>query len=113
MYADVRDYIKSCLQCQYRDARRLEEALYPIWINGMWKKFGVDVVYMSSCAGKIFLVTVRCDFSGWVEERVLINVISELVVKFLWEDIICRYGCFERLVIDGGFENKDVSEAFA
>jgi hypothetical protein len=34
------------------------------------------------------------------------TVTVENVVKFLWEDIICRHGIFVRLVIDGGLENK-------
>lgn len=29
------------------------------------------------------------------------------VSKFLWEDVICRHDCFEKLIVDEGPENKD------
>lgn len=29
------------------------------------------------------------------------------VADFLWEDVICQHGCFGKLIIDGGPENKD------
>jgi hypothetical protein len=38
--------------------------------------------------------------------------ISKIIIKFLWEDIICRYGIFGRLVINKGLENKDLVVQF-
>ena len=32
---------------------------------------------------------------------------SRAVADFLWENVICRYGCFGKLIIDGSFENKE------
>jgi hypothetical protein len=40
-------------------------------------------------------------------------VISEVITKFMWEDIICKHGIFERLFINGGPENKDLTKRFA
>ena len=72
----------------------------------MFEKICLDVVYMPSCSRKNFLVTAREDLSGWVESRALAKATSKAVAKFIWEDIVCRHGCFGRLVIDGGPENK-------
>jgi hypothetical protein len=33
------------------------------------------------------------------------------VADFLWEDVICRWGCFEQLGCDGGSENKLFTES--
>ena len=30
------------------------------------------------------------------------------MADFLWEDIISHYGCFGKLIIDRGLENKDI-----
>lgn len=38
---------------------------------------------------------------------------AEVVPKFLWEDVICRHGCFGRLSIDGGPEYKSYLEVLA
>ena len=60
-----------------------------------------------------FLVAARDDLSGWIEARATGNANSLSVAKFLWEDVICRYGCFGRLIVDGGPENKDLVEELA
>ena len=62
---------------------------------------------MLSCEGYQFLVVARCDLSDWVKAKPLCTLSSRVVADFLWEDVICRHGCFGKLVIDGGSENKD------
>ena len=67
---------------------------------------------MPACNGKNYLVVGRDDLSRWVEARALANATSIAVAKFIWEDIVCRHGCFGRLVVDGGPENKKHVVAF-
>jgi hypothetical protein len=67
---------------------------------------------MPPCEGKNYLVVAQEDLSGWVEARALSSANSYAVAKFLWEDVVCRYGCFGKLVIDGGPENKGYVAAF-
>jgi hypothetical protein len=105
---DVKEFVRTCERCQRRDLTRMEEFLYPTWVNILWKKIAVDVVYMLVSRGKSFLVVARDDFCGWPEVRVLRNAISAHVAKFIWEDVICRHGCFDKFIVDGGFENKDL-----
>lgn len=63
---------------------------------------------MPPCEGFWYLVVARCDLSGWVEAKPLCTLSSqEAVADFLWEDVICRNGCFGKLIIDGGSENKE------
>ncbi len=68
---------------------------------------------MPPCRGKSYLISAREDLSGWIEARALSRATSELVAQFLWEDVICRHGCFGKLVCDGGPENKKYVEALA
>ena len=110
LHAHVKAYVRSCERCQMRDPTRQEEALHPTWISLCWAKVGLDVVYMPSREGKKFLVAARDDLSGWVEARAIGNANSLSVARFLWEDVICRHGCFGRLIVDGGPENKDLVE---
>ena len=96
----------TCKECQLRDPLRLEEPLYLTYTSAMWEKVGLDIVYMPACQGKEFLVVAQEDLSGWPKARALASASSEAVMKFLWEDVVCHHGCFRRLVIDGGPENK-------
>ena len=113
LYADVKTYLRTCPECQKRDPTRIEEVLHPTYVSFLFQKVGLDVVYMPPCMGFNFIVLARCDLSGWVEGRALRKADSPAVAKFMWEDIICRHGCFGRLVIDGGRENLGVAEALA
>ena len=107
LHGEVKSYVQSCEECQRRDFFRPEEALHPTWVAVLWQKVGLDVVYMPFCEGYRFLVVARCDLSGWVEAKPLCTLSSRAVADFLWKDVICRHGCFGKLVIDGGSENKD------
>ena len=49
----------------------------------------------------------RDDFLGWVEGRALGIANSANVVKFIWKDIIYRYGFFRTFVFDKDPKNKN------
>ena len=102
----VAKYVRSCKECQMRDGRRLEEALHPTWVSVMWQKVCVDIVYMPRVKGFKYLVLARDDLSGWVEGRPLREKEAKGVAKFLFEDIVCRFGLYGKLIVDGGTENK-------
>jgi hypothetical protein len=63
-----------------------------------------------SAEGFKYIVFARDDLSGWVEGHAIQENNSETVAKFLFEDVIARHGCPERIVVDGGPENKRISE---
>jgi len=111
-YKDVWEFVASCDRCQLRDPRRLEEALCPTWSSTLFEKIGLDVIYMPPCKGKNYLVVARDDLSGWVEARALSSANLAAIADFLWEDVVCRHGCFRRLVVNGGPENKGWVKAF-
>ena len=56
------------------------------------------------------LVVIRNDLIEWMKARVLFNLKAKTVAKFLWENIICRFECFESTVLNEDFENKAVTE---
>ena len=112
MYEDVAAYVKFCEECQRRAWVRYEEPLHPTWSVTVWAKVGVDVVFMpESREGYKFIVFGRDDLSGWVEGRALKENTAHNVAKFLYEEVICRHGCPQRIVVDGGSENKSVAKA--
>ena len=45
-----------------------------------------------------------------MKTRVLFNLRAKTVAKFLWKNIICRFECFESIVMNENFENKIVTE---
>ncbi len=110
LYDDFQKYVKTCSQCQMRNSIREEEAFYSIWMTFLWKKVKVNIVHMSSKKEKHYLIVVRDDFFEWAETRALFEAKAWRITKFLWEDVICRHDCFEKLTINDDFENKEVLE---
>lgn len=107
MYEMVSKFVRSCGECQRRKGIRLQEPLHPTWTSTVWEKVGIDVVYMPEGeGGEKYIVFARDDLSGWVEGRALRVNGSAEVAKFIFEDVICRHGHPERIVLDGGAENK-------
>jgi len=67
---------------------------------------------MPPCKRKNYLVVARDNLSGWVEARALSSANLAAIAEFLWEDVVCRYRCFRRLVVDRGPKNKGWVKAF-
>jgi hypothetical protein len=70
----------------------------------VWEKIGIDVVYMPWAAKKKggigFAVFARDDLSGWVEGCAIPAANARNVVKFIYEEVICRHGCPQKIVLD-------------
>ena len=113
LYEDVKKHVKTCGPCQFRDPKRRIEELHPTWVSILWEKVVLDAVHMPPNQGKNFIVEARCDLSGWIEARALASLTAESIAKFLYEDVVCRHGCFPKLVYDGGPENKGVVKVLA
>ena len=111
MYEDIVKYVQSCEECQRRKRIRFEEPLHPTSSTAVWEKVGIDVVYMpASVEGYEFIVFARDDLSGWAEARALEKADSLSVATFIYEDIICRHGLPQRIVLDGGSENLSLTK---
>ena len=63
-----------------------------------------------------FIVFARDDLSGWVEGRAIKTANAKEVAKFIYEDIVCRHGCPQRIVLNRGSKNlnlmKDLLEHY-
>jgi transposase InsO family protein len=41
-------------------------------------------------------------FTKWIEAKPLVNITSEAISKFIWQNIICRFGVPKELTVDNG-----------
>ncbi len=110
LYDDSQKYVKTCSQCQMRNSIREEKTLHSIWMIFLWKKVEVNIVHMSSNKEKHYLIVARDDFFEWAETRALFEAKAWRMTKFLWENVICRHDCFEKLTINDDSENKEILE---
>ena len=111
LYNDVTNYCRTCFACQARDPSREEESLHPTWTSTLWEKVELDIMHMPSERGYNYFALARESTSLWVEGAPIRTANAETIAKFLYENIICRYGCPRQIVKDGGPENQGVMNA--
>jgi hypothetical protein len=51
-----------------------------------------------------YIVDVRDDLTGWLEARMLKSKRADIVADFLFQDVICRFGCVPQITSDNGGE---------
>ena len=110
LYRDCEKYVVNCESCQLRALNREKKTLHLIWISGLFQKINIDCVYLSQSRLMKAFVVIRNDLTEWMKTRALFNLKAKTVAKFLWKNIICRFECFESIVMNEDFENKAVTK---
>ncbi|XP_059442062.1 uncharacterized protein LOC132174420 [Corylus avellana] len=82
------------------DKRKLSSISSP-WPFSQW---GVDIVGpLSPEKGGVRFAVVTVDyFTKWAEVEALVNIIAKNIEKFLWKNVICRYGIPHAFITDNG-----------
>ena len=113
MYVDVREYVGSCETCQYYSKIQHRDGLNPTYPLSLHFQWVIDLVHMPpGIRGAKFLVLAREDLSSYVEGRALSSNKTEVVCRFVLEDIIARHGCFRRMRADRGELDSKEAKAF-
>ena len=100
---DVHWYVKTCHECQQRQKTLLRIPPTLTHTPGLFQVVHVDVMHMTPASnGCKYIVHGRCALSSWMEGWPLRNENARSIGQWLFEDIICRWGCIVRIVTDNG-----------
>jgi len=113
MLSYVARYIRTCHECQRRSSARPKLTLSPTYVHTILRKFNMDTVHMPTSGGFKYIVDLRDDLSGWLEAKMLTRATSKNIAKFLFEDVMCRFGCILQLTTDNGSEFAGVVQELA
>ena len=107
MYKDCHHYVQSCTVCmQHKQMQKKDRCpLNPIPVaNSPFRHWFTDLVgpLKTTKHGHSYIFTCVDSFSKLVEIVPLRDITAYTVAKALFENIICRYGCFERISSDRG-----------
>ena len=109
MNKDIEEYVRSCDKCQRRNKPKRENELNPIQVKTPFYQIGIDFVgpLPMTKNRKRYIIVAMDYFTKWPEARATKRDTAEEVVKFLYEDIICRHGCPQKIISDRGkhFDN--------
>jgi transposase InsO family protein len=104
--ADAEKLVKSCEKCQKHAPlmHRPAEELMTMSSACPFAKWGIDLVgpFPMASGQRKFLIVAVDYFSKWVEAEPLAKINEEAVLRFLWKNVVCRFGVPRILVSDNG-----------
>jgi len=117
MHKDIREFIRKCDVCQ-RMGRPLKQnhmPLVPINPSQTFEIWAIDFVGPISTPGRRtkarYIITAVEYVTKWAEAEAVTTCSSEVAAKFIYDNIIVRFGCPLTLISDQGthFLNKTIA----
>jgi hypothetical protein len=105
LFLDVCTFVKSCDKCQrFTGKQQLKSLpLRPIVVNGPFQQWGLDLIgeINPSSTGQHKWILVATDyFTKWIEAIPTRIATHQVIMKFIYENILSIFGCPKRLVTD-------------
>nr|GEU57138.1 reverse transcriptase domain-containing protein [Tanacetum cinerariifolium] len=111
MHKDARDMIRKCSDCQIHRpiTRHPQQPLTPITALWPFYKWGIDIAGpFTEGPGKVkFLIVVMDYFTKWIEANAVATITGGQVKKFVWDNIVCRFGIPGEIISDNGKQFAD------
>ncbi|GKA52268.1 reverse transcriptase domain-containing protein [Tanacetum coccineum] len=111
MHRDARDMIRKYKDCQIHCPvpRNPQQPLTPITAPWTFYKWGIDIAgpFLEGPGKVKFLIVAMDYFMKWIEAKSVATISDSQVKKFVWDNIVCRFGLPREIVSD----NEDVIPA--
>ena len=108
MQKEAHEYVKKCDQCQrfvpnIHQSRGILNLLSSPWPFAQW---GLDIVrpFPKAAGNKRFLLVSTDYFTKWVEAEPLANIRDVDAKKFVWKNIVTRFGIPHTLISDNSLQ---------
>ena len=108
MQKEAQEYIRKCDQCQ-RFAPNIHQpggVLNPLSSPWLFAQEGLDIIgpFPKAPGNKKYLLVGTDYFTKWVEIEPLANIRDVDVKRFIWKNIVTRFGVPHTLVSDNGLQ---------
>ncbi|KAM1380243.1 hypothetical protein ACFX2I_021996 [Malus domestica] len=118
MHQDAKDYVQMCDICQrFKPVPALPASeLYPQISPLPFMQWAIDLVRLMSPAarGKGMMIVATDYFKKWVEAEPITTTTQMDIKRFIWKNIICRFGIPHFIVTNNGsqFVGKVLAKFF-
>ncbi|GJT18859.1 reverse transcriptase domain-containing protein [Tanacetum coccineum] len=104
MHEDTRKLIRACQDCQVHKPvpGSPQQKLSPITSPWPFYKWGINIAGpFSKGPGKVKFLIVAIDyFTKWIEAKLVATITGNRIKKFLWDNIVCRFGLLGEIISD-------------
>ncbi|GJR60562.1 reverse transcriptase domain-containing protein [Tanacetum coccineum] len=111
MHTDAWKLIRECNDCQVHRLilRNPQQNLTPITSPWPFYKWGIDIAGpFPEGPGKVKFLIVAIDyFTKWIEAKPVATITGNQVKKFIWDNIVCRFGLPGAIVSDNEKQFRD------
>nr|GEW58575.1 reverse transcriptase domain-containing protein [Tanacetum cinerariifolium] len=111
IHKDARDMIRKCSDCQVHRpvTRHPQQHLTPITALWPFYKWGIDIAgpFLEG-PGKVKKLIFAMDyFMKWIEAKAVATITGGHVKKFVWDNIVCRFGIPGEIISDNDKQFSD------
>ncbi|GKA16067.1 reverse transcriptase domain-containing protein [Tanacetum coccineum] len=111
IHADARKLIRECNSCQVHSPvpRNPQQNLTPITSLWPFYKWRIDIAGpFPEGPGKVKFLIVAIDyFTKWIEVKPVAAITGAQIKKFVWDNIVCRFGLPGEIISDNGKRFRD------
>ena len=108
MQKEAQEYVKKCDQCQRFEPNIHQPGgvLNPFSSPWPFAQWGLDIVgpFPKAVGNKKYLLVYTAYFTKWVEVEPLANIRDVDVKRFIWKNIVTRFGVPYALILDNGLQ---------
>lgn len=97
---DVKWYIRTCHECQIRQLRKITIPPKVPTPRGLFRKAYIDTMFMPKSHGYRYIAHARCSLTSYPEWSMLKKENHNTLGKFIFNEILCRWGAMEEIVTD-------------
>ena len=86
MFEDMKQYIKTCDQCQRRGKFRTPGPLHPITVGDPFSKINIDIVspLPITSKGNKYIIVATDYFTKWPEAEAVFHITGQRVADFIY-----------------------------
>ena len=108
LYKNYKKYVVNCDVCQRKKLNRKKETLHFTWVSTSFKKIDINCVHMFALKVIKTMMIAQDNLIEWMKIRALFNFKIDMIVKFIWQDVINCHECFDVAILNKDFENKKI-----
>nr|GEW24695.1 reverse transcriptase domain-containing protein [Tanacetum cinerariifolium] len=111
MHKDAQDMIRKCSDCQIHRpiTRHPQQPLTSITALWPFYKCGINIAgpFLEGPGKVKFLIVAMDYFTKWIEAKAVATITGGQVKKFVWDNIVCRFGIPGEIILDNSKQFAD------